>query len=131
MRGVNRVTLVGNLGKDPEGRYTKSGTAVTTLSIATTEKWTKDGTPQEKTTWHRVVCWDKLADVAAKYLSKGRQVYIEGRIDYRTWDDDKGNKRHTTEIVANQLVMLGTKQEGRSLEDQIFNGGEQEDEVPF
>jgi len=107
MRGVNRAILVGNLGKDPEMRATQDGTPVTTLSVATTESWTKDGQRQEKTEWHKVICWGKLAEIAGKYLSKGRQVYIEGRIQTREWQEKSGALRRTTEIKADQLVMLG------------------------
>jgi single-strand DNA-binding protein len=108
MRGVNKVILVGNLGRDPEVRYTRNGTAVATLNIATTETWTdQDGQRQDRTEWHRVVAWSKLAEIAKEYLSKGRQVYIEGKLQTRSWDDREGNKRYTTEIKADQMVMLG------------------------
>ncbi len=110
MRGINKVILVGNLGRDPELRYTQSGTAVANLSIATSETWNnKEGQKQERTEWHRVVLWDKLAEIAEKYLSKGRQVYLEGRLQTRVWKDNDGNKRYTTEIRGDQLVMLGGK----------------------
>ena len=107
MRGVNKVILVGNCGKDPETRTTQDGTQVTTLSVATTESWSKDGQRQEKTEWHKVICWGKLAEIAGKYLSKGRQVYIEGKIQTREWQEKSGALRRTTEIKADQLVMLG------------------------
>lgn len=108
MRGVNKVILIGNLGRDPEIRYTRDGTAVANLNIATSDSW-KDaqGERQERTEWHRVVAWDKLAEIAKEYLSKGRQVYIEGRLQTRSWDDKDGNKRYTTEVRADQMVMLG------------------------
>ena len=107
MRGINKVILVGNLGRDPELRFTAAGTAVANLSIATSETWNnKDGVKQEKTEWHRVVLWDKLAEIAKEYLSKGRQVYLEGRLQTRVWEKD-GQKRYTTEIRGDQLVMLG------------------------
>lgn len=134
MRGVNRVHLIGNCGRDPELRTTRNGTPVTTLSVATSEQWVKDGEKQESTTWHRVVAWGKLAEVCHKYLEKGRQVYIEGRIQTREWKTDKGEKRSTTEIVANQMVMLGPKnQSDAPLEEQLFGGREPppDDEVPF
>ena len=126
MRGINKITLVGNCGKDPEVRYTKGGVSVATLSVATTEQWVKDGQKQERTEWHRVVCWGKLADIVGKYLEKGRQVYIEGKIQTRKWEDTKGETRHTTEIVADQLLMLGPKDQPSeaSLQDQIFGGRE-------
>ena len=108
MRGINKVILVGNLGRDPELRHTKNGTAVANLSIATSETWSdNDGATQERTEWHRIVLWDKLAEIAEKYLSKGRQVYLEGRIDNRSYDDKDGNKRYISEIVVNNMVMLG------------------------
>ena len=107
MRGINKVILVGNLGRDPELRFTQAGTAVANLSIATSETWNnKDGVKQERTEWHRVVLWDKLAEIAKEYLSKGRQVYLEGRLQTRVWEKD-GEKRYTTEIRGDQLVMLG------------------------
>ena len=115
MRGVNKVILIGNLGRDPEIRYTKSGTAVANLNLATTDSW-KDpqGDRQERTEWHRVVAWDKLAEISKEYLSKGRQVYIEGRLQTRSWEDKDGNKRYTTEIRADQLLMLGGRGDGPS-----------------
>ena len=108
MRGVNKVILIGNLGRDPEIRYTRSGTAVATLNLATSSSWTdQNGQRQDRTEWHRVVAWSKLAEIAKEYLAKGRQVYIEGRLQTRSWDDKDGNKRYTTEVVADQMVMLG------------------------
>ncbi len=108
MRGVNKVILIGNLGRDPEVRYTRSGTAVANLNIATSENWTdKSGQKQERTEWHRVVAWDKLAEIAKEYLTKGKQVYIEGRLQTRSWDDRDGNKRYTTEVRVDQMLMLG------------------------
>lgn len=108
-RGVNKVILVGNLGQDPETRYMPSGSAVTNLRIATSEQW-KDkqtGERQEKTEWHSVAMFGRLAEVAAEYLRKGSQVYIEGRLQTRKWQDKQGNDRYTTEIVANDMQMLG------------------------
>ena len=108
MRGVNKVILIGNLGRDPEIRYTRDGTAVANLNIATSDSW-KDaqGERQERTEWHRVVAWDKLAEIAKEYLAKGKQVYIEGRLQTRSWEDKDGHKRYTTEVRADQMVMLG------------------------
>lgn len=104
---VNKVILVGNLGKDPELRYTPSGTAVCTFSLATTERFkNKQGEQQEKTEWHNIVVWAGLAEICGKYLTKGKQVYIEGRIQNRSYDDRDGNKRYITEIVANEMQML-------------------------
>lgn len=108
MAGVNKVILVGNLGRDPEVRYTKSGQAVASFSLATSERWTgKDGSKEEKTEWHRITAWGKLGEICGEYLSKGKQVYIEGRLQTREWEDKDGNKRQTTEIVANNMTMLG------------------------
>ncbi|ABA87902.1 single-strand-binding protein [Syntrophotalea carbinolica DSM 2380] len=105
---VNKVILVGNLGKDPELRYTASGTAVANFSLATTERYKdRDGNSQEKTEWHNIVAWRQLAEICGKYLSKGRQVYIEGKIQTRSYEDRDGNRRYITEIVADQMQMLG------------------------
>jgi len=115
--GVNKVILIGNLGKDPELRYTPSGVAVANFSIATNERWKdKDGNYQDRTEWHRIVAWRKLAETVGEYLKKGSQVYIEGRLQTRTWEDQNGNKRSTTEIVADSLQMLG-RREGVSSPD--------------
>jgi len=104
---VNKVILVGNLGKDPELRYTPSGTAVCTFSLATTDRFkNKQGEQQERTEWHNIVVWAGLAEICGKYLTKGKQVYIEGRIQNRSYDDRDGNKRYITEIVANEMQML-------------------------
>ena len=108
-RGVNKVILVGNLGKDPEIRYMPNGNAVANLTLATTESW-KDkqtGDQQEKTEWHRIVMFRRLAEIAGEYLKKGSQVYIEGKLQTRKWQDNSGNDRYTTEIVANEMQMLG------------------------
>lgn len=110
MAGVNKVILIGNLGKDPDLRYTPGGQPVATFSLATSEKWRdKDGVMQDRTEWHNIVVWGKPAEMAKEYLSKGRQVYIEGRIQTRNWDDKDGNKRYTTEIVALRIQFLGSK----------------------
>jgi single-strand DNA-binding protein len=106
--GVNKVILVGNLGADPDMRYTPSGQGVCELRIATSESWNdKNGQRQERTEWHRIVVWGKRAEVCSKYLSKGRQVYVEGRIQTRTYDDKDGNKRYITEIIAADVQFLG------------------------
>jgi len=111
MRGVNKVILIGNLGADPEVRYTPSGQAVATLRIATTETWSnrENGQREQKTEWHRVVVWGKQAENCSQYLSKGRQIYVEGRIQTRNWTDKEGNTRYTTEIVANNVQFLGSR----------------------
>lgn len=108
-RGINKVILVGNLGRDPEVRYTSNGSAVATLNIATTDQWRdkQTGQNQERTEWHRVVLFGKLGEIAGEYLRKGRQVYIEGRLQTRKWQDQNGQDRYTTEIVANDMQMLG------------------------
>ena len=112
---VNKVILVGRLGKDPEMRFTPSGKAVTNFSMATSEYWSDaGGERQERTEWHKIVLWGKVAEVAAKLLSKGKLVYIEGRLQSRSWDADDGSKRYTTEIVANQMQILSDKGEGGS-----------------
>ena len=113
-RGVNKVILVGNLGKDPEVRYSPNGGAVANITIATSESW-KDktsGEEQEKTEWHRVVFFGRLAEIAGEYLKKGAQIYIEGRLQTRKWQDKEGKDRYTTEIVAGEMQMLGSR-EGR------------------
>jgi single-strand DNA-binding protein len=105
---VNKVILIGGLGRDPESRYTPSGTAVATLSLATKEEWKgKDGQKQESTEWHRVVAWGRLGEICGEYLHKGSQVYIEGRLQTKAWEDKEGNKRYTTEVVAQRMQMLG------------------------
>ena len=105
---VNKVILVGNLGKDPELRYTPSGVAVATFSLATSERFKdRNGEQQERTEWHNVVAWRQLAEICGKYLHKGKQVYIEGKIQTRSYDDRDGNKKYMTEIVADQMQMLG------------------------
>ena len=112
MGSVNKVILVGNLGRDVELRYTPSGAAVANLSLATTRVWNdRSGQRQEETEWHRVVAWDKQADTANKFLRKGRQVYIEGRLQTRKWDDRDGNTRYTTEVRAERLVLLGRRED--------------------
>ncbi len=108
-RGINKVILVGNLGKDPETRAMPSGKAVTNFSIATSESWRdkQTGEQKEQTEWHNIVFFDRLAEVAAEYLKKGSQVYVEGRLRTRKWTDKSGNDRYTTEIVGNEMQMLG------------------------
>jgi single-strand DNA-binding protein len=115
VRSVNKVILIGHLGRDPEKKYTSSETprAITKFTLATNESWNdRDGNRQERTEWHRVVVWGRLAEICAEYLSKGRQVYVEGRLQTRNWDDDQGNKRYITEVVADNLVFLGRGEGG-------------------
>ena len=112
MASVNKVTLIGNLGRDPETRFMTNGEAVTNITVATTETW-KDkatGEKQEKTEWHRVTFYRRLAEIAGEYLKKGSQVYIEGRLETRKWQDKEGKERYTTEIIANEMKMLGSRQ---------------------
>jgi|TARA_B100000959_G_scaffold234329_1_gene252102 single-strand DNA-binding protein len=124
-RGVNKVTLIGNLGNDPEVRYSGNGNAMANVSLATTMSWRdKDtGEQQERTEWHRIVFFGRLAEVVGEYLTKGRQIYVEGRLQTRKWEDKEGNDRYTTEIVANEMQMLGNRndtpinQEPKSLKD--------------
>ena len=110
-RGINKVILIGNLGRDPETRYTQGGSAVTNLNLATSDSWRdrQTGEQQERTEWHRVVCFARLAEIAGEYLRKGSKVYIEGRLQTRKWQDKEGQERYTTEIVANELQMLDSR----------------------
>lgn len=142
MAGVNKVILVGRLGQDPEVRYTPDGTAVANFSLATSTEW-KDkntGEKREKTEWHRVVAWRRLGEICGEYLSKGKQVYIEGRLQTRDWEDKDGNKRYTTEVIANQMQMLGPKgsadsggYNGSPASDSgsSYPGPPPEDDIPF
>lgn len=124
-RGVNKVILVGNLGADPEVKYMPSGGAVTNVSIATTDSW-KDknsGEKQERTEWHRVVFFNRLAEIAGEYLRKGSQIYMEGRLQTRKWQDKDGNDRWTTEIVGNEMQMLGGRGDGGGGGSNFGSGG--------
>ena len=125
---VNKAILIGNLGADPEIRYTQSGTQVATFRIATTERWKgQDGQMQENTEWHRIVAWARLAEICGEYLNKGSRVYIEGRIQTRKWQDQNGNDRYTTEIVAREMKMLSPRG-GESSES--FGGGSTQESFP-
>ena len=139
---VNKVILVGNLGKDPEVRFTNSGSAVARLSIATSEVWNdRDGNRQERTEWHNVVVWGKQGEHCGQYLAKGRQVYVEGSIRTRSYDDKSGNKRYVTEVVAQRVQFLGggggtrlAQQAESAPADDAQSGGGQppiDDDVPF
>ena len=114
-RGINKVILVGNLGKDPEMRYTASGSAIANITVATTESWRdkQSGEKQEKTEWHRVVFFNRLAEIVGEYLKKGAQVYIEGRLQTRKWQDQSGQDKYTTEIVAGEMQMLDSRGGGQ------------------
>jgi single-strand DNA-binding protein len=112
MASVNKVTIIGNLGRDPEVRYTPDGASITNVTIATTDTWKDKATGEKKeaTEWHRVVFFGKLAEIAGQYLKKGRQVYVEGALRTRKWTDKEGQERYTTEIVANEMKMLGSRE---------------------
>ena len=131
---VNKVILLGNVGKDPEVKYTGAGIPVASFSIATSEKWKDaEGNAHEKTEWHNCVAWRKLAEIVGQYLTKGSKVYIEGKLETQTWDDkESGQKKYKTQIVAHDLVMLSPKQGGGEGETQIQGGGPaQPDDTPF
>lgn len=147
-RSLNKVMLIGNLGADPEVRHTPSGASVANFNVATSRSWNKDGKREEKTDWHRIVAWDRLAEICQQYLKKGSKVYIEGRIETRSWDDAAtGQKRYMTEVIANEMIMLDSAPGGagrragspqRSSQDAGANGGEYEfpetdydDDLPF
>ena len=143
MMGVNKVILVGNLGGDPETKKIASGQTITLFNIATSNSWVnRDGQKQEHTEWHRIVVWGKLAETCGEYLAKGRKVYVEGRLQTRSWEDDKGQKRYTTEVVAAQVLFLSanTSQEKKSGDmsyknEPAFgsndNASSPEEELPF
>jgi single-strand DNA-binding protein len=138
MASINKVILIGNLGADPEVRYTPSGKAVANFRIATTEQWkNKEGNNEERTEWHRVVAWGRLGEICGEYLHKGKQVYIEGKLQTRSWEDRDGNKRFTTEILAQTMQMLGPAgKEGKaSTPDERYPVEEPvtvpEDDIPF
>jgi single-strand DNA-binding protein len=117
-RSINKVILIGNLGQDPELRYTSSGVAVATFTLATNESWKdQDGNTQERTQWHNLVAWRKLAEICGEYIKKGSRIYVEGRLQYRNYDDKNGVKRYVTEIVMDQMMMLDSKGAGHT------NGG--------
>ena len=142
-RGVNRVILVGRIGQDPEVRYTNNQSAVVTLSLATSESW-KDkntGEREERTEWHRVVCFNKLAEIAGQYVKKGSQIYIEGSLKTRKWADNQGQDRYTTEVMASNLQMLDSRQQSQDMatsQDPVQSSSPQsqqessfEDDIPF
>jgi single-strand DNA-binding protein len=139
MAGVNKVILIGNLGRDPETRYTAGGTPVANFTLATTERWSdaSSGERKEKTEWHRIVVWGKQAEIAGEYLKKGRQVYIEGSLQTREWTDREGNKRHTTEVRAQRFQMLGRPGEAAApVAEESTTAAEPdaefaEDDIPF
>lgn len=131
-RDLNKVQLIGRLGKDPELKYTPQGSAVVTMNIASSRSWrTAEGENREDTEWFRVVAWDKLAEVCGQYLKKGSRVYMEGRLQTRSWDDkESGQKRYSTEVVASDMIMLDTKREGANGGGGDENGDTGYEDVP-
>ncbi|MBN2569821.1 MAG: single-stranded DNA-binding protein [Deltaproteobacteria bacterium] len=127
----NKATLIGRLGADPETKYTQSGTPVATFNLATSETWVKDGEKQEKTEWHRIVAWGNLAEICGKHLTKGKLILIDGKLQTRSWEDQEGNKRQVTEIVAQGMKMLefgnGNKPNKTSVDSSLIP----EDDIPF
>jgi len=129
-RGLNKVMIIGNLGRDPEMRYTPSGRPVTTFSVATSRTWnTSEGEKHVETEWFNVVAWSNLAEICKQYLTKGQQVYIEGRLQTRHWDDQEGNKHTSVEIVANEMIILGERREAG--EATAESESVEEEEFPF
>ena len=129
-RGLNKVMVIGHLGRDPEMRFTPSGRPVTTFSLATSRSWkTSDGERRSETEWFNIVAWGSLAEICNQYLKKGQQVYVEGRLQNRRWEDDEGNQRSTTEIVAREMIMLGGRRDQK--EDDSGNDFEEGDEEEF
>jgi single-strand DNA-binding protein len=129
-RGLNKVMIIGHLGRDPEMRYTPSGRPVTTFTVATSRNWnTSDGERHTETEWFNVVAWGNLAEICKQYLNKGQQVYIEGRLQTRFWEDKEGNKHSSTEIVANEMIMLGDRRDSNQAAGEPDL--EEEDEFPF
>lgn len=127
-RGLNKVMIIGHLGRDPEMRYTPSGRPVTNFSVATSRSWnTSDGERRTETEWFNVVAWGSLAEICNQYLLKGQQVYVEGRLQSRSWEDNDGKRHTSVEIVANEMIMLGDR---RPQDDQVDDKAE-EDEFPF
>lgn len=130
-RGLNKVMIIGNLGRDPEMRYTPSGRPVTTFSVATSRSWnTSEGEKRIETEWFNVVAWSSLAEICKQHLTKGQQVYIEGRLQTRYWDDAEGNKHTSVEIVANEMIILGERRDTSESNTSETNTVE-EDEFPF
>jgi single-strand DNA-binding protein len=136
-RGLNKVMIIGHLGREPEMRYTPSGRPVTSFSVATTRTWNSpDGERREETEWFNIVSWGNLAEICKQYLTKGQQVYLEGRLQTRRWEDQEGKKHYTTEVVANEMIMLGDRpmRSNASAEGAGYNAPEpsvEEDEFPF
>jgi single-strand DNA-binding protein len=137
MSDLNKVMIIGRLGRDPEQRYMPNGKAVANFSVATSETWKKDGEKQERTEWHNVVAFDKLAEIITQYLVKGSQVFIEGKLQTRKWQDKDGKDRYTTEIVANSMQMLGGRSQQERREDSPSSNSAPaaaegfDDDIPF
>jgi single-strand DNA-binding protein len=130
-RGLNKVMIIGFLGQDPEMRYTPTGRPVTTFRIAASRSWkTPEGERRSETEWFTIVAWGNLAEICNQYLKKGQQVYVEGRLQNRRWEDAEGNKRSTTEVVANEMIMLGDRREAKD-EEEIDDSMPFDDEFPF
>ena len=131
-RGLNKVMLIGRLGRDPEMRYTPSGRPVTTFSMATSRTWnTSDGERRTETEWFNIVSWGSLAEICKQFLNKGQQVYVEGRLQTRHWEDAEGVKHSVTEIVANEMIMLGERREANNHGVDLEAGEENDEEFPF
>ncbi len=131
-RGLNKVMIIGHLGRDPEMRYTPSGRPVTTFTVATSRSWnTSDGERHNETEWFNIVTWGNLAEICKQYLTKGQQVYIEGRLQTRKWDDNEGTKHTSVEIVANEMMILGERKEGNQAQAGEPLIAEDESEFPF
>jgi len=134
-RGLNKVMIIGHLGRDPEMRYTPSGRPVTTFTVATSRSWnTADGERNTETEWFNVVAWGNLAEICKQYLNKGQQVYIEGRLQTRRWDDKEGNKHTSVEVVANEMMMLGDRRDSHAQtneQESLDASSSNEDEFPF
>lgn len=132
-RGLNKIMIIGHLGRDPEMRYTPSGRPVTTFTVATSRTWnTSDGERHAETEWFNVVSWGNLAEICKQYLTKGQQVYIEGRLQTRHWDDTEGNKHTSVEIVASEMMILGDRRDSTQAQaSETLESDEVEDEYPF
>jgi single-strand DNA-binding protein len=137
-RGLNKVMIIGHLGRDPEMRYTPSGRSVTSFSLATSRNWTTaDGERRSETEWFNIVAWGSLAEICNQYLKKGQHVYIEGRLQTRRWEDEEGNKRSSVEVVAREMIMLGERHEKAEdeteskVESEVSYPRSDEDEFPF
>ena len=129
VRGLNKVMVIGNVGRDPEMRYIPSGKPVTSFSVATSRSWTNsEGERREETEWFNVVAWGNLAEICKQHIRKGRQVYVEGRLQTRSWEDPEGKKRFRTELVANEMILLGDR---RGASEAAESADEREEEFPF